>query len=107
MIREIEGFLMVEAARAEGRDAARRFTERVPWLTETQAEDVGRAYVEGYLELRRELWRDAVGRAGSLRGEYEERYRLLRGRLLTAAWFIGVGVAGVTGIVVKILGSTG
>ncbi|MER5948852.1 hypothetical protein ABT127_22645 [Streptomyces sp. NPDC001904] len=98
---------MVEAARAEGRVAARRFTERVPWLTETQAEDVQRAYAEGYLELRREVWRDAVGRAGVLRDEYEERYRVVRGRLLAGAWFVGVGVAGVTGIVVKILSSTG
>ncbi|MEU6846822.1 hypothetical protein ABZ930_33640 [Streptomyces sp. NPDC046716] len=98
---------MVEAARAEGRVAARRFVDRVPWLTETQAEDVQRAYVEAYLGLRRELWRDAVGRAGVLRDEYEERYRVVRGRVLAGAWFIGVGVAGVTGIVVKMLGSTG
>ncbi|MBO1333711.1 hypothetical protein [Streptomyces sp. VRA16 Mangrove soil] len=103
MIREIEGFLMVEAARAEGRVAARRFTERVPWLTETQAEDVQRAYVEVHLGLRRELWREAVERAGSLRGEYEERYRAMRARVIAGAWCVGVGVAGVTGIVVKML----
>ncbi|MFE6892098.1 hypothetical protein [Streptomyces sp. NPDC057694] len=107
MIREIEGYLMAEAARAEARVSARAFTDRVPWLTDTQAEDVQRAYCEAYLGVRRELWRDAVRRAGSLRAEYEERYRVLRGRLMAAAWFIGVGAAGITGIVVKILGSTG
>ncbi|MYW68685.1 hypothetical protein GTY65_32090 [Streptomyces sp. SID8379] len=94
---------MVEAARAEGRVAAHRFTERVPWLTETQAEDVQRAYVDAYLSLRRELWREAVGRAGSLRGEYEERYRVLRARVVAGALFLGVGGAGVAGIVVRML----
>ncbi|MFJ4713124.1 hypothetical protein [Streptomyces sp. NPDC088785] len=97
---------MVEAARAEGRVAARRFTERVPWLTETQAEEVRGVYAEAYVGLREEVWRDAVGRAGVLRDEYAERYRVLRGRLVAAAWFIGVGSAGVTGIVIKILSST-
>ncbi|WP_420034315.1 hypothetical protein ACN2WE_18870 [Streptomyces sp. cg28] len=107
MIREIEGYLMAEAARAEARVSARGFTDRVPWLTETQAEDVRRAYTEAYLGLRRELWRDAVARAGSLRSEYEERYRVMRGRVIAGAWFVGVGAAGVTGIFVKMLGSAG
>nr|WP_202454926.1 hypothetical protein [Streptomyces sp. SID8367] len=75
--------------------AARRFTERVPWLTETQAADIQRAYVEAHVRSLRAT----AARA-------ETQYRLLRARLLTAAFFIGVGAAGVTAIAAKILSST-
>ncbi|MGY0017600.1 hypothetical protein [Streptomyces sp. cg35] len=92
MIREIEGYLMVEAARSEGRSAARRFVERMPWLTESQAADVQRAYLEAYLGEQRELWRRSAERARELRAEYEGRYQVLRRRFVGAALVVGVVV---------------
>ncbi|MEV1019845.1 hypothetical protein [Streptomyces sp. NPDC050264] len=97
MIREIEGYLMVEAARAEGRAAAERFAGRLPWLTESQAEEAQRAYVEEYVVLRRRGWGWCVARAGELRGEYERRYGVLRRRVCGVVCVVGalmwVGVA--------------
>ncbi|MFJ8826160.1 hypothetical protein ACIREE_30865 [Streptomyces sp. NPDC102467] len=97
MIQEIEGYLMVEAAREEGRVAAERFVGRLPWLTESQADEVRRAYADEYVALRRDGWGWCAERARSLRGEYEGRYLGLRRRLCgvvcAGVAVLGVGVA--------------
>ncbi|MEV7196209.1 hypothetical protein AB0N81_31060 [Streptomyces sp. NPDC093510] len=81
-INEIEGHLLVEAARADGRTAARHFTRRLPWLTDTQRAEVERLYTEEHLSLTRHGWQHIARRGRQLRAEYEETYRVLRRRLL-------------------------
>ncbi|MFK4066699.1 hypothetical protein [Streptomyces sp. NPDC029674] len=81
-INEVEGHLLVAAARAEGRTAARHFTQRLPWLTDTQRAEVERLYAEEHLSLTRHGWQHIARRACQLRAEYEETYRVLRRRLL-------------------------
>ncbi|NEB76293.1 hypothetical protein G3I40_13830 [Streptomyces sp. SID14478] len=92
---------MVEAARSEGRAAARRFTDRLPWLTESQADEVRRAYATEYVALREASWRRTLERARVLRGEYECRYRGLRVRV------VGLAVAIVAGVVVPAVAVAG
>ncbi|MFJ9040989.1 hypothetical protein ACIRF8_31005 [Streptomyces sp. NPDC102406] len=101
MIREIEGYLMVEAARSEGRAAAGRFTDRLPWLTESQAAEVRRVYADEYVGLRRDTWRWCAERATTLRGEYEHRYGVLRRRV--CGW-VCLGAAGAGGAVALLVG---
>lgn len=81
-INDVEGHLLVAAARAEGRTAARHFTERLPWLTDTQRAEVERLYAEEHLSLTRHGWQHIARRGRQLRAEYEETYRVLRRRLL-------------------------
>ncbi|GHF23528.1 hypothetical protein GCM10018772_56660 [Streptomyces fumanus] len=82
LLDEIEGHLLVAAARAEGRSAARRFTAPFDWLTEWQRKEIEDRFEAGYLALSRTSWQRTAERAGQLRAEYEERYRTLRRRLL-------------------------
>ncbi|WP_224058094.1 hypothetical protein [Streptomyces kanamyceticus] len=82
LVNEVEGHLLVEAARADGRTAAERFTGRLPWLTDAQRAEVERCYAEEHLELTRHGWRHIARRTGQVRAEYEETYQLLRRRLL-------------------------
>ncbi|MEU6387960.1 hypothetical protein [Streptomyces sp. NPDC046939] len=101
-IQEIEGYLMVEAARTEGRAAAERFVARLPWLTESQAAEVRDTYAATYVELRRDGWQWCARRARSLRDEYEERYRVLRRRVCgMVCTGVGAGVVVVAGWVVR------
>ncbi|MFJ2770843.1 hypothetical protein [Streptomyces sp. NPDC087300] len=82
LVNEVEGHLLVEAARAEGRTAAERFTGHLPWLTEAQRVEVERCYAEEHLELTRRGWQHIARRTRQLGAEYEETFRLLRRRLL-------------------------
>ncbi|MFF3641627.1 hypothetical protein [Streptomyces sp. NPDC002564] len=91
-INDIEGHLLVEAARAEGRTAARHFAHRMPWLTDTQRAEVERLYAEEHLSLTRHSWQHIARRSRELRGEYEETYRALRRRLLSTA-LCGIALA--------------
>ncbi|GGN63381.1 hypothetical protein GCM10011579_031660 [Streptomyces albiflavescens] len=87
LISELEGHLLVEAARAEGRAEAVRFTRSLAWLTDTQREEVEAGYQEHYLALTRRSWERTAQRGRELRAEYEERYRSLRRRLCAACLF--------------------
>ncbi|MVO86476.1 hypothetical protein GPA10_17340 [Streptomyces sp. p1417] len=90
LVRDLEGLLLIEAARSEGRAAAERFARRLPWLTESQRAEVERQYTEEHLVLARRAWGRTAHRARELRAEYEEAYRALRRR--TFAWCLA-GVA--------------
>ncbi|WP_323178520.1 hypothetical protein [Streptomyces sp. NBC_00474] len=57
LLNEIEGHLLLSAAREEGRRAAARFGARLDWLTDPQREDVERRFEEEYLALARTSWR--------------------------------------------------
>ncbi|MFF6815405.1 hypothetical protein ACFZAG_36875 [Streptomyces sp. NPDC012403] len=82
LLNEIEGHLLVDAARAEARTAAAELTAGLGWLTEHQREEVARRLAERYLALSRASWQRTVRRGEELRAQYETRYRQLRQRLL-------------------------
>ncbi|MCX5059949.1 hypothetical protein OOK12_23540 [Streptomyces sp. NBC_00452] len=98
LLNEIEGHLLLSAAREEGRRAAARFGARLDWLTDAQREDVERRFEEAYLALARTSWQRTAERARQLRGEYEESYRGLRRRLL-AGWLLACAAVMSAGVV--------
>ncbi|CCK25381.1 hypothetical protein BN159_1002 [Streptomyces davaonensis JCM 4913] len=100
MVDRIEGFLLVEATREEGRTAAERFCAPLdPWLTEAQRAELERRFESEYLVLARRSWQRTAERAQELRAEYEERYRVLRCRMVAAGLLACAGLVAVAGIV--------
>ncbi|MCX5240183.1 hypothetical protein OG824_33750 [Streptomyces prunicolor] len=97
-LNEIEGHLLIAAARTEGRTAAARFTARLDWLTDGQRAEVERHFEAEYLTLTRASWERTAERGRQLRDEYEETYRRLRQRLL-AACLLGCALLAATGLV--------
>lgn len=89
---DVEGHLLLAAARQEGRTAAARFSAPLHWLTEGQRGEVERRFEAEYLALARASWQRTAVRAGGLRDEYEARYRDLRRRLL-AGWLLTCALA--------------
>ncbi|UFR00639.1 hypothetical protein KBP30_05355 [Streptomyces sp. Go40/10] len=82
LVRQVEGHLLLAAAREEGRTAAARLGSRLGWLTDSQRQDLERQFETEYLALARLSWCRTAERAEELRQAYEARYRALRGRLL-------------------------
>ncbi|MBW8793627.1 MAG: hypothetical protein JF597_08560 [Streptomyces sp.] len=82
LVAQVEGHLLLAAARAEGRAAGVRVADRLGWLTDGQREDLQRQLESEYLALARLSWRRTAERAEELRLEYEQRYRTVRTRLL-------------------------
>ena len=97
LLTEIEGHLLVTAAREEGRTAAARFSAPFDWLTEAQREEVERRFETEYLALARFSWQHTADRAREVRGEYEEVYRGLRRRLL-AGWLLACAAVVAAGV---------
>ncbi|WP_030327347.1 hypothetical protein [Streptomyces sp. NRRL B-3229] len=91
LVRQIEGHLLLAAARDEGRAAAARTASRLGWLTDIQQEALEREFVAEHLALSRTSWQRTAARAEELRQAYETRYRALRRRLL--AWLVLAYVA--------------
>ncbi|MEU8790479.1 hypothetical protein [Streptomyces sp. NPDC048643] len=85
LIRELEGHLLIAAARAEGHDEAVRFAGSLAWLTDSQRAEVEARFEEAHLALARLSWEHTVRRAGEVRAEYEARYRTLCRRWCAAA----------------------
>ncbi|MET9294210.1 hypothetical protein [Streptomyces sp. NPDC003077] len=83
-INEIEGYLLWEAEKEKVRARARDFSSGMPWLTDSQREEVERHYARDQLEVSRSYLRRIASRSGELRTEYEEVYRFLRRRLIAA-----------------------
>lgn len=83
LVNEFEGYLLIEATRAEGRAEAARFTRSLAWLTDSQREEVEERYTDTYLALNRRSWERTARRSRELRSEYEAVYRALRRRLCT------------------------
>ncbi|MFI1767136.1 hypothetical protein ACH41H_34490 [Streptomyces sp. NPDC020800] len=99
LVQEIEGHLLLAAAREEGRTAAVRVASRLGWLTDSQRDDLERNFETEYLTLARTSWRHTAERAEELRHTYESRYRALRQRLV--AWCVlGGAVLAATGLLV-------
>ncbi|MEU5540304.1 hypothetical protein [Streptomyces sp. NPDC020362] len=86
LVQEIEGHLLLAAAREEGRTAAARIAGRLGWLTDSQRDDLERHFETEYLALSRMSWRRTAERAEELRHTYETRYRALRQRVV--AWCV-------------------
>ncbi|OWA13964.1 hypothetical protein B9W62_02975 [Streptomyces sp. CS113] len=105
LVGEIEGHLLVAAARAEGRTAAARFTAPFDWLGDARRREVEERFEAEYLTLARTSWQRTAERAGRLRGEYEERYRALRRRLLAGFLLGACAVFGCAGVLVAVLGA--
>ncbi|MFI6567348.1 hypothetical protein [Streptomyces sp. NPDC050534] len=97
LLTEIEGHLLIAAAREEGRTAAARFSAPFGWLTEAQREEVERRFETEYLVLARVSWQYTAERAREVRGEYEEVYRGLRRRLL-AGWLLACAAVVAAGV---------
>ncbi|SNX65724.1 hypothetical protein SAMN06272735_7563 [Streptomyces sp. TLI_55] len=93
-VNDIEGHLLLAATRQEGRTAAERFTAPLHWLTDTQRAELERRFEAEYLALARTSWQHTAVRAGSLRDEYEARYRTLRRRLLAGLLLACTAVVG-------------
>ncbi|MFJ7147368.1 hypothetical protein ACIQVT_04080 [Streptomyces sp. NPDC100445] len=97
LVRQVEGHLLLAAAREEGRTAAVRLSSRLGWLTDSQREDVERRFEEEYLALARLSWCRTAERAEELRLTYEARYRALCARLL-ACCVLGCAVLAATAL---------
>lgn len=104
LVDEIEGHLLVAATRAQGRTAAARFTAPFDWLDDERRREVEERFETEYLALARDSWQRTAERAGRLRGEYEERYRALRRRLLAGFLLGACAVLGSTGVLALVLG---
>ncbi|MFJ3192037.1 hypothetical protein ACIRA2_02715 [Streptomyces griseoviridis] len=87
-LNDIEGHLLLAATRRDGHAAAARFADSLGWPTETQRADLEARFETEYLALVRSSWQRTEARGRELRAEYEERYRVLRGRLL-AVFLLG------------------
>ncbi|SEC60928.1 hypothetical protein SAMN05216489_01163 [Streptomyces sp. 3213] len=97
-LNDIEGHLLIAAARTEGRAAAARFTARLDWLTDGQRAEMERHFEAEYLEISRASWERTAERGRQLRIEYEETYRRLRQRLF-AACLLGCALLAAAGLV--------
>lgn len=85
LIDEVEGHLLIEAARGEGRAAAARGTAHLDWLADGQRMVFEREFVDAHLALCRLSWQRTVSRARELRAEGEEMYRRPRRQLIAGS----------------------
>ncbi|MFH0519498.1 hypothetical protein ACHBTE_20285 [Streptomyces sp. M41] len=106
LINDIEGHLLLAAARDEGRAAADRVTAPLDWLTSGQREELQRRFEAEYLALARASWQRTAVRAGTLRQEYEETYRALRRRVLAGCLLAWAVLAAVGTVVLGLLGGS-
>ncbi|WP_242585522.1 hypothetical protein [Streptomyces sp. MST-110588] len=97
-INEIEGYLLWEAEKDKARTRAQDFCAAMPWLTDSQREEVERLYRQDHLEVSRAYLKRIAARSGELRAEYEGVYRVLRRRLATA-FVLAVAVVTVAAVV--------
>ncbi|MEU6080438.1 hypothetical protein [Streptomyces sp. NPDC047108] len=104
-INAIEGFLLLEAERSAACARARMFSSGLPWLTDSQREEVERHYADDRLTVSKAYLERVAARSAELRAEYEAVYRMLRRRLVAAfvvcaalmaavATVVGAGPAG-------------
>ncbi|WP_310728766.1 hypothetical protein [Streptomyces sp. N2A] len=83
-VNEIEGFLLREAEKDRARTRAEAFCAALPWLTDSQRQEVAARYCQDQYETSRAYLHRIAVRSASLRTEYEGVYRVLRRRLVTA-----------------------
>ncbi|MEV6568733.1 hypothetical protein [Streptomyces kronopolitis] len=101
-LNEIEGFLLREAEKDRARRRAEAFSAGLPWLTDTQRREVELHYCRDQRDASWAYLERVAHRSATLRTEYEDVYRALRRRLITAvlggtlavAALVAVAVAG-------------
>ncbi|MET7455276.1 hypothetical protein ABZT03_25955 [Streptomyces sp. NPDC005574] len=100
LLNDIEGHLLIAAAREEGRRAATDVCAQLQWLTDAQRAELEGRLEAQYLNLARTSWQRTADRAREVRAEYEQTYRGLRRRLL-AGWLLAC--AATTGALLLLL----
>ncbi len=83
-INEIEGYLLWEAEKDRARTRAAAFCAGLPWLTDTQRQEVELRYCQDQRDASRAYLERIAVRSATLRTEYQSVYRALRRRLITA-----------------------
>ncbi|QHC21322.1 hypothetical protein [Streptomyces sp. GS7] len=83
-INEIEGYLLWAAEKDRARTRADAFCAGLPWLTESQRQEVVRHYCRDQGEISRVYLERIAVRSAGLRTEYESVYLALRKRLVAA-----------------------
>lgn len=90
-IAALEGYLLWQAETEQAWARARGFTERLPWLTTAQGQEVERAYVSDHLDHAERALRTTALRCQELRAEYRCAYTALC-RRLTAGFALALSV---------------
>ncbi|MGW1376345.1 hypothetical protein ACWD6P_19020 [Streptomyces sp. NPDC002446] len=103
-INEIEGYLLWEAEKDRTRTRADAFCAGLPWLTDSQRQEVELRYCQDQREASRAYLERIAVRSATLRTEYESVYRALRRRLITA--FLSGTLAVVALVTVAAVGLT-
>jgi hypothetical protein len=83
-LEQMADYLLWNAEVEEARRRADTFVSRLPWLTTSQRDDVERVYVADRVTASRTMLQRNCDRAAELRGEYGERYQVLKRRCVAA-----------------------
>ncbi|WUV77645.1 hypothetical protein OHA86_08565 [Streptomyces sp. NBC_01477] len=87
------GYLLWNAEVEDARRRATAFAAHLPWLTSAQREDIMHVYVADRVAASRAMLQRNCDRAVELRGEYSERYALMKRRCVaTAAGCVALAV---------------
>jgi hypothetical protein len=86
---DIEGYLLWSGEIQRAQAEADTFADALDWLTADQREQIVGALTLHHLALARQTVTRTARRAAQLRQEYEDRYALLRRRLLASALLLG------------------
>ncbi|MFE9382715.1 cytochrome C oxidase subunit I [Streptomyces sp. NPDC007025] len=92
-IRRIEGHLLWQRQLSDARARAEHAVAPLDWLTGAEREDVVRRVADALADGSRAALRETAQRAVSLRREYEDRYAVLKRRVVGWA-FCGLAVVG-------------
>ncbi|MFE9388627.1 cytochrome C oxidase subunit I [Streptomyces sp. NPDC006784] len=92
-VRRIEGYLLWQRHLSDARARAEHAVAPLDWLTGAEREDVVRRLAEALADTSRAALRETAQRAVSLRREYEDRYAVLKRRVVGWA-FCGLAVVG-------------
>ncbi|MFF8275773.1 hypothetical protein ACF05T_06600 [Streptomyces lateritius] len=99
----LEGYLMSQAVLSEARRAGEDFARALSWLGPLEREEIARRFADEHLALRRQMLHAVVERAAELRGEYSDRYDLLRRRTLALA-LTAMALFGTAAVLIAFLG---
>lgn len=99
-LNEIEGFLLWEAEKDRARLRAQAFCACLPWLTDSQRQEVELHYCRDQRDATWAYLERIAVRSATLRTEYEGVYRALRRRLITAFLSGTVAVAALVTVAV-------
>ncbi|MFI7241530.1 hypothetical protein [Streptomyces qinglanensis] len=81
-IRRIEGYLLWQRHLSDARAQAEHAVAPLDWLTGPEREDVVRRVADALADTSRAALRETAQRAVSLRREYEDRYTVLKRRVV-------------------------